>query len=107
MRLSEQEKQAFIAALTPFISGGAELKVFGSRVDDSAKGGDIDLLLIVTDGEARSKVAYHKADILSQIKSQIGDQKIDLLITTEEKIVESTFLKTIIPGSQSIMTWSE
>ncbi|MDP1659470.1 MAG: hypothetical protein Q8L73_09005 [Methylotenera sp.] len=50
---------------------------FGSRVDDTRKGGDIDLY-IVTDQQSR--LGEKRIDFLAQIKHKIGDQRIDLVI---------------------------
>jgi len=99
MRISEQEKKAFCDVIEKHITPPAELRLFGSRIDDTAKGGDIDLLLIVKDEQTRSKVLLNKTEILSDIKSMIGDQKIDLIITTQQAIPSSAFLTSIYPDS--------
>ncbi len=52
-----------------------ELRLFGSRVDDNKKGGDIDLLLLTIEKIESSK----KRKILREIKNLIGEQKIDLV----------------------------
>ena len=53
--------------------------LFGSRVDDTKRGGDIDLLVEVpsrVDDTVRKKLR-----IISAIQRRIGEQKIDLIIT--------------------------
>ncbi len=45
MRLKEEERQIIIQAVKS-IDPKANLYLFGSRVDDSSKGGDIDLLIL-------------------------------------------------------------
>ncbi len=49
--------------------------LFGSRVDDTAKGGDIDLLVI---SEKINLMA--KLDILAQLHQKLGERKIDIAI---------------------------
>ena len=53
----------------------SEVFLFGSRVDDSAKGGDIDLLLL-TD-EKLPLVSINR--IRRLILNEIGEQKIDIV----------------------------
>ncbi len=105
MRMTSHERNVIIQVLSQYVSGDAELRLFGSRVDDDAKGGDIDLLLIVADNQLRDTFAYNKPEILSQVKAEIGEQKIDLVITTLEKIQESAFLQMIYPQSLSLKHW--
>lgn len=96
MRITTQEKQAFIAVLAKYIDEDAELRLYGSRANDNAKGGDIDLVLI-TSHKTAEKLMYFKAKILSEIKTIIGDQKIDLLIATFHD--QDIFVQTILPSS--------
>lgn len=51
--------------------------LFGSRVDDKRKGGDIDLYIVpaANEGLAMKKIAF-----LTLLKRQIGEQKIDVVI---------------------------
>jgi predicted nucleotidyltransferase len=54
-----------------------DLYLFGSRVDDSRKGGDIDLYVVA---DQQSQLGEKRIDVLTQIKQKIGDQRIDLVI---------------------------
>jgi len=105
MRITSHEQDVFINVLSQYVTSDAELRLFGSRVDDNARGGDIDLLLIVADDQLRESVAYNKPDILAQIKTKIGEQKIDLVITTLDKIHASAFLQSIYPESLILKRW--
>lgn len=77
MRLEKYEvdaiKESFI---THFGSGHVYL--FGSRVDDKKRGGDIDLLIETQ--ETTSKALQRKIPFLVALKQVIGDQKIDVVI---------------------------
>lgn len=54
----------------------AEIRLFGSLLDDGARGGDIDLLIL-----SRHIGLYEKLQIRSHLKDIFGNRKIDLLIT--------------------------
>jgi predicted nucleotidyltransferase len=61
-----------------FIEG--DIYLFGSRVDDAKKGGDIDLYLIVNN---HNNLFEKKIKFLSRIKREIGDQKIDVVFNVD------------------------
>jgi len=76
MRLKKSEIEAIQNTfLKTFIHG--EIYLFGSRVDDSQKGGDIDLYI---KPESLSQLSRTKVDFLVKLKQLIGRQKIDLVI---------------------------
>lgn len=77
MRLSPDE-QAIILEEIERRDPQALVFLFGSRSDDTAKGGDIDLLV-----ESHRITFSDKLSIVADIKARIGDQKIDLLVTKE------------------------
>jgi predicted nucleotidyltransferase len=54
-----------------------DLYLFGSRVDDNRKGGDIDLYVVA---DQQKRLGEKRIDFLAQIKHKIGDQRIDLVI---------------------------
>ena len=74
MRLHETERQAIIQAIRS-ADPDAAVYLFGSRVDDGAKGGDIDLLVLSRKIDLMTKLA-----ILSRLHQQLGEQKIDLAV---------------------------
>lgn len=74
MRLQENERQTIMKAIRS-VDAEADVYLFGSRVNDGAKGGDIDLLVL---SKAINLMA--KLDILAQLHQQLGEQKIDLAI---------------------------
>ncbi|MDP2071928.1 nucleotidyltransferase domain-containing protein [Methylotenera sp.] len=76
MRLSAEAINVIQDAFLRVFEKG-ELYLFGSRVDDTRKGGDIDLY-VVTDQQNR--LGEKRIDFLAQIKHKIGDQRIDLVI---------------------------
>ncbi len=74
MRITSEEHQA-ISDIIRQADTEAMIYLFGSRADDSAKGGDIDLLVL------SSKITLmDKLDILAQLHQRIGVRKIDLVV---------------------------
>ena len=51
----------------------AELYLYGSRLHDELKGGDIDLILVCDSTENTEKLNNSKIDILRAIKDRIGE----------------------------------
>jgi hypothetical protein len=101
MRLNKKETDDIIKAVGFFVAKNeaAELRLYGSRVDDKAKGGDIDLLLIVANKEFAAKLIYNKPEILVAIKKLLGERRIDLKITIATELSKDPFLKMIFPTS--------
>lgn len=84
MRLSEYEIDAIKDAIRRH-DKDAVIYVFGSRVDDTRKGGDIDLLII------SSRLSYaDKLRIRQAIEEKIGERKIDIVIASD---LERPFVK--------------
>ena len=78
MRLNDIEIKAIknnLLALDP----EASIYLFGSRTNDAAKGGDIDLLIESNHFDMRTKAAYRWA-----LMEELGEQKIDLIIDSEK-----------------------
>lgn len=46
MRLSEQHRQVIKRLVAELVGADAQVLLFGSRVDDEARGGDVDVLVI-------------------------------------------------------------
>lgn len=91
MRLSSFEqrmiKQAFLES---FESG--EIYLFGSRVDDKQRGGDIDLYIVPSkkfDDEKERKINF-----LVKLDTYIGEQKIDVVVAkNSRRLIEQEALK--------------
>jgi len=80
MRLSDYEIKAIKQTFDEIFSDG-KIYLFGSRVDDSKKGGDIDLSIQTTNTQ---DILVKKIDFLAKIKDKIGDQKIDVVVSKDK-----------------------
>lgn len=79
MRLTAIEKSAIIEAIAA-VDPDAGIYLFGSRTDDTKKGGDLDILIFSKDITFGDKLKIKAA-----IFEKIDEQKIDLVIAEDEK----------------------
>ncbi|OGU43962.1 MAG: hypothetical protein A2000_01045 [Ignavibacteria bacterium GWB2_36_8] len=78
MRLSKREIEAIRSVITKYDSS-AKIHLFGSRVYDDKRGGDIDLLIF------SGKLNFEKKiKIKVELKELLGDQKIDIIIAKDK-----------------------
>jgi hypothetical protein len=79
VRLSEKEIQSIVDAFKAVFPPSDQLWIFGSRVDRTAKGGDIDLYIESQETDA-GKIQAMELKFLDRMIMSIGDQKIDIVI---------------------------
>lgn len=77
MRLTEEQIHCLVDATRRSFGANADIWLFGSRVDDKKKGGDIDIY-IETDLEKDTVKA--KLKMRELIWPVFGEQKIDILV---------------------------
>lgn len=95
MRLKIKEVESIVSVLQPILSRtGGKLYLFGSRADDSKKGGDIDLLLVVPLNEL-DLCRSQKIKWIDEIHSRLGEQRIDITIAAPEDLESDEFLRSI------------
>lgn len=75
MRLEPEQREAIVTTIRSYDPESA-VYLFGSRVDDGARGGDIDLLVI-----SRRITREQLIDVKLDLYDRLGEQKIDLLVT--------------------------
>lgn len=93
MRLSQQQRRVIrdcVAAVDP----AAEVMLFGSRLQDNLKGGDIDLLI-----RSRKIGFMERLRLKLALKNALGDQKIDIAV---DRGRSSAFVKLIRKEAQRI-----
>lgn len=82
MRLTERERQAIIQSIRRFFPDAKRILLFGSRGDDTKRGGDIDLLVeTLQPAESRYRKA---AQAVASIQLLLGERKIDLVLAYPE-----------------------
>jgi predicted nucleotidyltransferase len=76
MRLTQKELNSIKTTFNNIFQEGT-IYLFGSRVDDTKKGGDIDLYIST---KTKDDLVKKKIDFLVSLKREIGQQKIDVVL---------------------------
>jgi len=94
MRLSPNQTDAILKAVRRQ-DPAAEIILFGSRANDHAKGGDIDLLVV------SDQIGMHQEWLIRRdILDEIGWQKLDLIVRRHDQLnspIASIAMETGIP----------
>ncbi|MDD5267455.1 MAG: nucleotidyltransferase domain-containing protein [Methylococcales bacterium] len=89
--LTEFEINAIKQCALEIFGVNVQVFLFGSRVDDSKKGGDIDLYIKAEAGNDFS----HKIKFLVALEQQIGEQKIDVVFAQDKsRAIEQQAIST-------------
>ena len=78
MRLTPAQIDTIKSTTQAVLGEGAQVTFFGSRVDDQAKGGDVDLMIEVH--QNLQEPALIAARIASQISRAMHGRKVDVLL---------------------------
>ena len=90
MRLTEREISAIKDTFSE-VFGDGEVFLFGSRIDDTKRGGDIDLYL---DPLVKDEIFEKKIRFLARLQEKIGLQKIDVVFhENAERPIEREAIK--------------
>ena len=79
MRLTPIQQHIICESAAKYFGAEAHVWLFGSRVDDQAKGGDIDLYIEPSTSDAADLIAA-KLQFLCDLHKKIGEQKIDVVL---------------------------
>ena len=84
MRLTSHQIQNIKLTAQEVFGPDVEVYLFGSRTDESRRGGDIDLYI---DAPLRdpNEAARAKIRFLSRLKQKMGDQRIDLVLNESDE----------------------
>jgi len=86
MRLTNSERQIIKQTIQPF-DRRARILLFGSRANDKARGGDIDLLIV------SERIAPDELNAIRwRLWEQLGEQKIDLVLSRDNS--DNAFAQT-------------
>ncbi len=78
MRLTSHQIKIFKQVCGEIFGLEAHLLLFGSRVDDQQRGGDIDLYVVGFDRPITEQLET-KLRFLTKVKRELGEQRIDLV----------------------------
>lgn len=79
MRLSQQEARTIHRLALQVAGEQARVRVFGSRLDDNARGGDVDLLLELP--LPVENPALMAARLAARVTRAMGGRKVDVLLS--------------------------
>jgi len=82
MRLNDTERQIIRDAAAEVFGPEARVLLFGSRVDDARRGGDIDLLILLdgsSDNADMMTLGEKRVRYLVMLEKALGERKIDLI----------------------------
>jgi len=82
MRLSKYETDTIKKVASEIWGDNVIVYLFGSRTDDSIKGGDIDLYIQLSAEQDPKILVLQKARFLGKLDLLLGEQKIDLVVKT-------------------------
>ena len=78
MRLTPAQIDAIKSTAQTVLGEGVQVHLFGSRVDDAKRGGDIDLYISGTHLDLQTQIES-KLKLLVNLKQRLGDQRIDIV----------------------------
>ena len=78
MRLSQHDQAKLKQAVFDIVGVRAATRLFGSRLDDSRRGGDIDIYVEI-DTELKNP-AWTAAQIVARAQHYLGDRRIDVVL---------------------------
>lgn len=76
MRLTPEQITAIKRHTHAVFGADAVVRLFGSRTDDTLKGGDIDLFVEAQD---KTDLLRRSHQLISRLQLELGDQKIDVV----------------------------
>lgn len=100
MRLTESEINSIKNTFLKFKISEEKVYLFGSRLDESKKGGDIDLLIIFSD--KKDILNFKRLDFIVELKKSIGERKIDLTLTSKMEALKDEFIVYVLQTAQEL-----
>jgi len=94
MRLQEKQIESIVKIAKEIFGNDIIVYLFGSRADDSQKGGDIDLFI-----RSNERVpAELRIKFLSRIYRNVTERKVDLLVSDSSKELSKIQSEAMIKG---------
>ncbi len=99
VRLKQRDIDAIKAATRAAFGETASVSLFGSRVDDGLRGGDIDLLI---EADPNGEAEWHRVGVFRDILfRQIDEQKVDVVLV-ERGTAPSAFARLVQPQARPL-----
>lgn len=102
MRITETERRVLRDEARQAFGADSRVFLFGSRVDDARRGGDIDLL-VETGKTGHAAIFEAQLRFLARVKLALGDQKIDVLVDYPDRTCRPEIFR--IARAQGVPLW--
>ena len=96
MRLSLETQQLIKQVVHDILGPDCDVLLFGSRTDDSRRGGDIDLL--IQSPFPIAERSRKELNIVARLQRLLGDQPIDVLIVDPLTVCQSIHTQALNTG---------
>ena len=80
MRLSAQQRDIIREEVARAFGANSRVKLFGSRTDDSARGGDIDLFVETGSGVTSKELLDCELRLHAALQRKLGERRIDIVV---------------------------
>jgi predicted nucleotidyltransferase len=87
MRQTTAQQEAIVDAFRQTFHSGARLFLFGSRIDDSQRGGDIDLCVETNAGKAWDALVPMRQSFQVELLKRLGDRRIDIVLRRQGDVI--------------------
>lgn len=84
MRLTTEQIRLIRETVINELGPSVEVTLFGSRLDDTSRGGDIDLMVTLSDSVTRP--ALKAARLAALIERKLGGRRVDVVLVTPETL---------------------
>ena len=82
MRLTLQERGAIAEAARATLVAGTQVSLFGSRTDDDARGGDIDLLVETPVPMPAAELVARRQAFVARLYKLLGERRIEVVVSS-------------------------
>lgn len=96
MRLSDVQRRIIVTETARIFGPEATVRLFGSRADDSARGGDIDLH-VEAPGDA-AELLDRELKLYARLIRRLGDRRIDIVVHPRGAVQRSIDLQAMRTG---------
>jgi predicted nucleotidyltransferase len=96
MRLTAEARHIIRATTHEIFGEQAQVRLFGSRIDDNQRGGDIDLLVELPNPQKESR--KKSLALVARLQMRLGDQPIDVLVIDPETALQPVHLMAAATG---------
>ena len=80
MRVTTKEQEVIKSYAMSIFGDGSSVYIFGSRADDTKRGGDIDIYIETSEDDILDK----KIQYLVELEKKLGEQRVDIVINNNK-----------------------